>query len=156
MKVTLRSVLPADAKPIARILHQNKCAAEFSQQESKFQENRVRMYLQEISETPHSWVFVAVIPSGLVIGYIHCILIPVMFSPAPQLLISQLYVAPEQQSEGVEAQMLAYAESVAEENHAVQIEVQALIKDTETLRTAGYEELGTAPWGKSLLKDKQG
>jgi len=153
MKVTIRTALAADSKPIARILAQCSVDPSFCLQDQKFQQQNVRQYLGEISQASGQEVLVAVTPTGLVVGYLHQVELGMMYLPGPELLVSQLFVSPAHQGEEVERQLLEHVERYAKTSSAVQIRVlgDTMAEHTDLAVFSGYEQIAPCSWKKGTL-----
>ena len=121
MKIAVRTALPSDAKPIARILNQLEWFAEFDRQSAGLREDRVKSFLRDALEATDQRVQVAVNPQGLVVGYLHCITIPYFFLPGLELYISQLFVESQHRAQGVGTQLLEAARLLADQMDACRI-----------------------------------
>ncbi|OGH01605.1 MAG: hypothetical protein A2600_11675 [Candidatus Lambdaproteobacteria bacterium RIFOXYD1_FULL_56_27] len=115
MKITVRTALLADAKPIARILSEVGWFEEFNRQDPNLQVERVRSFLRETLNLEERFCKVAVNETGLVIGYAHGHLVPYFFLPQPELYLSELFVAPLFQNQGVGSLLLQKVEAQAQD-----------------------------------------
>ncbi|MDT8448400.1 MAG: GNAT family N-acetyltransferase [bacterium] len=113
MKTTLRPAMLADAKPIARILDQLGWFEEFSAQDPKLQEDRVKSFLRETLDSPTQECQVAVNEAGRVVGYAHCHQVPYFFLPEAEWYLSELFVESEHQRQGVGSLLLDWVKERA-------------------------------------------
>lgn len=142
----------ADVKPIVRILSQHGQINKFEMGNPPMAEDRIRGLLRDVLEAPNQGIQVAVISSGLVVGYLHWLVVPTFSLPHHEIYINQLFVTTDHLNQGAATGLLQSVKQQAIQKNASRIRIEICDQPGahEFIQNRGFQGISGTSYQQAL------